>query len=176
MKKQFRHIYLLACFILFVVAPARTQEENLQEKATLFINYYNNKDFVGATKLFHFPQGYTTKELKEDKVAISKALKLYFEEFGEITKSEKTVNPSQYYFHMIGGGNLPYWQRYPDAYNLFYKVEFSREGKGYVVLVFCHILDKWEIRQVNYGLPADRPKSQERIISINQKFMKLVGQ
>lgn len=177
MNKQFRYICFLCCLIVLVAVPiALAQEENRQEKARLFINCYNNNDFFGATKLFHFPQDYTDKELKKEKDAIRKTLKMYFEEFGKITNIEKTDNPSLYYFVMIGGGNLPYWQKYPDVYNTFYKVKFSREGQGYLVLVFCHISDKWEIRQVNYGLPAERSKSQERIIGINQKWMKLMGQ
>jgi hypothetical protein len=152
------------------------QGENVRENATIFINYYNSKDFLGATSLFHFPADYTANELKEDKDAVSKTLNMYYEEFGRIASIERKDNVSLYYFVSIGGGNLPYWQKYPNTYNLFYKVNFSREGQGYVVLVFCNISDKWEIRQVNYGLPADRPESQERISGIFMKWVKLRGQ
>ncbi len=176
MNRQFAHIYLFVIFILFVVSSAQAQEEILQEKATLFINNYNNKDFFGATRLFHFPQNYTDKKLNEDKDAISKTLKMYFEEFGEITDIEKSDIPPLYYFHMIGGANLSYWQQYSDVSDIFYKVKFSREGQGYLTIVFCNILDKWEIRQVNYGLSADRLDAQIRMDNINKKWNKLMGQ
>jgi len=177
MIKQFRKTFLLACLMILAVAPiALAQERNIQEKAAHFISLYNKKAFLGATTLFNFPADYSNKELREDKNAISKTLNMFYEEFGKIASIEKIDNLSLYYFVTIGGGNFPYWQKYPDVYNSFYKVKFSREGKGYVVLVFCHISDRWEIRQVNYGLPADQPKSQERILDINKKFMKLMGQ
>lgn len=175
MKRQFLGICLLVFLITFPFAAAGlAQEENIQGKANDFINNYNNQDFRGVTKLFHFPRDYTANELKEDKDAISKVLKLYYEEFGKITNIKKNENPSNYYNVSIGSGNIPYWQKYPETVNLSYKVKFSREGLGYIDVVFCHISEKWEIRKVSYGLPADRPKSQERIVSISQKIMKLL--
>ena len=176
MNRQFCFLSLLIIFsILFVGSSSRAEEKDPIEKATAFINYYNKKDFLGATKIFHYPPNYTAAELNEDKAAISKTLKMYYEEFGKIEHFEKSDMPPLYYFHMIGGGNLPYWQKYSDVYNVNLKVKFSREGEGYVTIVFCNILNKWEIRQVNYGLSADRIDAQTRLNSIKEKWQKMMG-
>ncbi len=113
--------------------------------------------------------------MKADKEAIGKTLKMYFDEFGKITSFERLEDPPFHYFVMIGGADIPYWQKHPEGDKLTYKVTFSREGEGYLVVVFSYILKEWEIRQVNYGLPADRPKSEKRISTIFQKWQKLMA-
>lgn len=177
MKTPACHICQMLCIIFFLASSnALSQEGYLNEIATFFVSHYNKKDFLSLTDLFHFPKEYTEKQLKEDKNAINKTLKMYFDEFGKITGIEKISNPPLFYFVTIGGGNIPYWQRYPEVYNIIYKVKFSSEGQGYLVFGFCNILRKWEIRQVSYGLPADSPQSQTRIVNIHQKMNKLMGQ
>jgi hypothetical protein len=177
MRTSLCQISQILCIIsLLSTSNAIAQEEYLNKKATLFVNYYNKKDFSSMTDLFHFPQEYTEKELREDRNAINKTLKIYFDEFEKIKGIEKVNNPPLYYSVLIGGGNIPYWQRYPEVYNSTYKVMFSREGQGYLAFGFCNILKKWEIRQVSYGLPAESPQSRARIGDILQKCMRIIGQ
>jgi hypothetical protein len=177
MRTPVIHISQMLCIIfLLATSSALAQEDYLGKEVTLFVNYYNKKDFSNLTNLFHFPQKYTEKELRKDKNGVSKVLKILFDEFGNIASIEKVNNPPLFYYVLIGGGDIPYWQRYPEVYNSTYKVMFSGEGQGYLGFGFCNILKKWEIRQVSYGLPADSPQSRARIGDILQKVNKLMGQ
>ena len=157
---------------LFFVSTSAAQEEIFREKSGRFVEAYNKKDFAGLAELFHFPPEYTEQELKADKEAIRKTLSLYFDEFGKITGFEKVENPPFHYFVAIGGADISYWEKHPEGDKVSYKAAFSGEGEGYLTLTFSYILRKWEIRQVNYGLPADRPRSEARISAIFQKWQK----
>lgn len=157
---------------LFFVPRAAAQEEVFREKSGRFVEAYNKKDFAGLAELFHFPEEYTGEELKADKEAIRKTLSLYFDEFGKIAGLEKVENPPFHYFVTIGSADIAYWEKHPEGDKVAYKAVFSREGEGYLTLTFSYILRKWEIRQVNYGLPADRPRSEARISAIFQKWQK----
>jgi len=177
MKTLACHICQILC-IIFILASSNAvaQEDYLNKQVKLFVNYYNKQDFFSMTNLFHYPQKYTEKELKKDKDGVSKTLKLYFDEFGSILSIEKVNNPPLSYYVSIGGGDIPYWQKYPEVYNTIYAVMFSREGRGYLDFYFCNILGKWKIRHVSYGLPADSPQSQSRIGDIFQKLNNLMEQ
>jgi hypothetical protein len=166
-------VYLI---LLFFSSNAAAQEEIFKEKTGRFVEAYNKKDFAGLVALFHFPKEYTEAELKADKEAIGKTLKLYFDEFGKITQFEKVENPPFYYFTAIGGADIPYWQKHPEGDQITYKVKFSQEGEGYLSVVFSYILKEWGIRQVNYGLPAEKPQSEKRISAIFQKWQKRMAQ
>lgn len=167
--------FTLLVLVLFFSSDAQAQEEIFKEKTARFVDAYNKKDFDGVADLFHFPAEYTEAEMKADKEAIRKTLKLYFDEFGKIAGFEKKENPPFHYFVTIGSADIPYWERHPEGDKISYKVTFAREGEGYLVLVFSYILKEWEVRQVNYGLPADRPQSEKRISTIFQKWQKLMA-
>ncbi len=177
MRTGFYRIGLIVFLIgFFFVSNAPAQEEIFSEKTGRFVDHYNKKEFAGLVDLFHFPEEYTAAEMKADKEALRKTLKLYFDEFGKITGFEKMENPPFHYFVTIGSADIPYWQKNPEGDKITYRVKFSQEGEGFLVLVFSYILKEWEIRQVNYGLPADRPQSEKRISTIFQKWQKLMAQ
>jgi hypothetical protein len=167
----------LAVFLMFFSSPSNgaAQQEIFNEKTGSFVDYYNKKDFGRLVNLFHFPKDYTEAQLKEDKEAIGKTLQLYFEEFGKIAGFEKVEDPPRYLFVAIGSATVPYWEKNPEGDTVTYKVKFSRDGEGYLVLVFSYILKEWEIRQVDFGLPAGRPQSEKRISAIFQKWEKLMA-
>lgn len=161
--------------VLMFASGAPAQEEVFSEKTGRFVEAYNQKDFAGLAGLFHYPKEYTEAERRADREAIVRTLRMYFDEFGKIVKFEKVENPPFHYFVMIGGADIPYWEAHPEGDKRTYKVTFSREGEGYLVLVFSYILKEWEIRQVNYGLPAGKPRSEKRVSAIFQKWQKLMA-
>ncbi|MBT6230106.1 MAG: hypothetical protein HOI47_25975, partial [Candidatus Scalindua sp.] len=50
-------------------------------------------------------------------------------------------------------------------------VVFSKEKDGYVLILFSNILNRWKIRAVAYGLPAQRPGAKERVVEIMTKML-----
>ncbi len=172
----FRTGLILSLIVLLFSSNASAQEEIFKEKTGRFVDLYNKKDFDGLTGLFHFPKENTEAERKADKEAIRKTLAMYFDEFGKITGFEKRENPPFYYFVTIAGADIAYWQKHPEGDKITYQVKFARQGDGYLELVFSYILREWEIRQVNFGLPADGPQSEKKISAIFQKWQKLLAQ
>jgi hypothetical protein len=175
-KWIFRIGLIVSLIVLFFPENGAAQEEVFKEKAGRFVEDYNRQEFARLVELFHFPEEYTEAERKKDKEAIGKTLKIYFDAFGKIASFEKVTDPPFYYFVTIGSADIPYWKSHPEGDTATYKVKFSREGEGSLGLVFSYILKKWEIRQVNYGLPADRPQSEKRISTIFQKWQKEMTQ
>ena len=48
---------------------------------------------------------------------------------------------------------------------------FSKENDGSIVILFSNVSNKWEIRAVAYGLPAQRPDAKERIVEVMTKML-----
>ncbi|MCL5773104.1 MAG: hypothetical protein M1536_01800 [Firmicutes bacterium] len=155
-------------------APSQeSSEDAIKQIASEYFRLIQNDNFDDAAKLFHYPPEYTKQELANDLRAVSSVLKLFKQEFGQIQAAKISSNPDLYYSIGEEGGNVPYWQKHPTSYELTFEVNFEKEGPGYIVIDFCNINNKLEIRIVNYGLPASRPDSKNRIMDVEQKIMKM---
>ena len=71
----------------------------------------------------------------------------------------------------MSGGDTSYWKDHPSYLQVPLEVVFSKEDKGHVIILFSKILNKWEIRAVAYGLPAQRPGAKERVVEIMTKML-----
>lgn len=177
-----RKIYLLSivlaifilCFYISCTKKSPFDSKEKEEIAANFIGLIQNNDFSSASKLFHYPSDYSSDQLLEDRVGVSNFLEFFNEEFGAILRSKLTKSPHEFYHVSIFGGDVPYWQKYPKYTSLTYKVEFEKEGEGYLCIHFCDIDNKWEIRMVMYGLPKSLSNSEAKILEIGSKMMKML--
>jgi len=133
--------------------------------------FIKNEDFDNASKLFHFPDHYSKSELIDDRNSISETLKFFNYEFGKVLNEDIFYGSDSFYEVGIAGGNLEYWKNHSHFVKLNYRVEFEKEGEGYIGIFFCNISGFWQIRQVAYGLPFSRPDSKTRIMNIMDKMI-----
>ncbi len=179
MKKS---LLILTCCILLSVLSTRASgqesaasqeliEDQIQALSVEFFEYMSSSKYSDAAGLFHCPQEYTTVKRSGQTLGISKLLKVFVDEFGIPSNYKINETPTTYYNVTVCGGDREYWEKYPSYMQIPLEVVFSKEDDGYIVILFSNILNKWEIRAVAYGLPAQRPGAKERIVEVMTKML-----
>ncbi len=146
-------------------------EAQLKSLSVEFFEYMSSSKYSNAAGLFHCPQEYTTVKRSGQILGVSKLLKVLADEFGIPSDYRINETPTPYYNVTVCGGDTEYWEKYPSYMQIPLEVVFSRENDGYVVILFSNISNKWEIRAVAYGLPAQRPDAKERIVEVMTKML-----
>lgn len=164
---------LVASLIAFGASTSaqETTELELEVLASKFFARMAKSEFDSASKFFHYPQNYSPAERSHDIDAVGHMLKIFTNEFGIPTSQRLSGSPGLFYHVTAQSGHVEYWQKHPYSIQVPYEVDFTREGKGYIVMQFCNISDKWEIRSVAYGLPAERPDAKDRVQQIINRVM-----
>ena len=173
MKKR---LLILTCCVFLSVLSTRASgresiEAQLQSLSVEFFKHMANSEYSDASGLFHYPLEYTSEKRMEQILDVSKLLKIFTDEFGIPSNYKINETPTPYYNVTVSGGNMQYWQKYPLYMQIPLEVVFSKENDGYVIILFTNILNKWEIRAVAYGLPAQRPGAKERVVEIMTKML-----
>ncbi len=173
MKKS---VLILTCCILLSALSTRASGQEsvgarLQSLSVEFFNHMASSEYSEASVLFHYPQEFTSEKKSEQILNVSKLLKVFTDEFGIPSNYKINESPTPYYNVTVSGGDTQYWEKYPSHMQIPLEVVFSKENDGYIVLLFSNILDKWEIRAVAYGLPAQRPGAKERVVEIMTKML-----
>ncbi len=173
MKKS---ILILTCCILlsFLSTRASGQESvgaQLQSLSLEFLKHMSSSEYSDASGLFHYPRENTSEKRSEHILGVSKLLKIFTDEFGIPSNYKINETPAPYYNVTVSGGDMSYWQKYPSYMQIPLEVVFSKENDGYIIILFSNISNKWEIRAVTYGLPAQRPGAKERIVEIMTKML-----
>ncbi len=179
MKK--RLLILTCCVFLSVLSTRASGQESvktqepievqLQSLLVEFFKHMANCEYSDASGLFHYPLEYTSERRSEVILSVSKLLKIFTDEFGIPTNYKINETPAPYYNVTVCGGDMQYWEKYPSYMQIPIEVVFSKENDGYIVILFSNILNKWEIRAVAYGLPAQRPGAKERVVEIMTKML-----
>ncbi len=149
----------------FAQQSSKTTAEKIGDE---FFYCLKKNDFDSAAGLFHYSPAEKNKESK----TIKKLLIFLTKEFGNIREYEFS-RPVKFYQVYISGEEPKYWQKHPVSYTVYYKVNFSTEGEGYVSIDFSYIQEKIEIRAVHYGLPVSRSDGKERVVEIGKKMVKV---
>ncbi len=179
MKKS---LLILTCCILLSAWSTRASgqesvetqdsvEAQIQALSVEFFEHMASSKYSDAAGLFHCPREYTSGKRSGQILGISKLLKIFTDEFGIPSNHKINESPDPYYNVTVCGGDMQYWQKHPSQLQIPLEVVFSRENDGYVVILFSNVLNKWEIRAVAYGLPAQRPGAKERVVEIMTKML-----
>lgn len=131
--------------------------------------------FSDAAELFHFPPSFTSAERAKDAKGVALTLRILAREFGRPENPKPDDSFAVFYSVGGGGGDPSYWQQYPLSLDLRYRVHFDREGDGFVIFKFSTISGAIEIKQLNYGIPANRAGALERTNQIIQTLIKEKG-
>ena len=179
MKKSI--LILLCCMLLSLLSTRVSGQESFGNQdpveaklVSLSVDFFKHmarSEYSDASVLFHYPQEYTSKKRSEQILDVSKLLKIFTDEFGLPTSFKINETPSPCYNVTVCGGDVQYWQEHPSYIPIPLEVVFSKENDGYVVILFSNILNRWEIRAVAYGLPAQRPGAKERVVEIMTKML-----
>jgi hypothetical protein len=179
MKKS---LLILTCCILLSALSNRASgqesveaqiqiEAQLQSLSVEFFEHMASSKYFDAAGLFHCPLEYTSVKRSGQILGVSKLLKVLADEFGIPSDYKINETPAPYYNVTVCGGDMQYWEKYPSYMQIPLEVVFSKESDGYVVILFSNISNKWEIRAVAYGLPAQRPRAKERIVEVMTKML-----
>ena len=179
MKKS---LIILTCCILLSALSIRASgqesvesqesiEAQLQSLSVEFFAHMASSEYSDASGLFHYPLEYTSEKRFKIIHSVSKLLKVFTDEFGIPLNYKVNDTPTPYYNVTVCGGDMQYWKKHPSYMQIPLEVVFSKENNGYVVLLFSNIQNKWEIRAVAYGLPAQRPGAKERVVEIMTKML-----
>ena len=173
-KKALLTAVLVAALIGFAISASAQETTNLdlQALSSKFFDHIAKSEFDSASKLFHYPPSYTPSELSHDIEVVAHMLNIFTNEFGTPSSQRLSESAAMFYHVTAQSAHAEYWLKNPDSIQVDYEVDFSREGKGYIFIQFCNILDKWEIRSIAYGLPAERIDAKERVQEIIDKVMR----
>ncbi|MBC8555423.1 MAG: hypothetical protein H8D23_37895 [Candidatus Brocadiales bacterium] len=172
-----KNILILTCCILLPFLSTRASgqdsvEAKLQSLSIDFFKHIASSEYSDASMLFHYPREYTSEKRSEQILDVSKLLNIFTDEFGLPSSFKVIETPSPCYNVTVCGGDVQYWQEHPSYTQIPLEVVFSKEKDGYVIILFSNILNRWEIRAVAYGLPAQRPGAKERVVEIITKMLK----
>lgn len=173
-----RIVLLIVALFLFIIGAKdrsvaeQNTDEVLQSLASRFFENIRKSDFDAAAKLFHYPPNYSSDKQFGNMDGVSSLLEIVTDEFGIPKKYTVNRDTVKYYEFIMGGGDIPYWQQYPDYLKILYEVHFSKEGKGYIAMQFCNILNRWEIRAISYGTSAEGPGAESRFEKITKRILK----
>ncbi len=174
-------LIITCCIFLSVLGTRASGQETFKDQESVvtklqslsveFFKHMVNSEYSEASGLFHYPLEYTSGKRSEQIVDVSKLLKILSEEFGVPSDFRANEASSPCYNVTVCGGDIQYWQEHPTFRQVPLEVVFSKESNGYIVILFSNILNKLEIRAVAYGLPAQRPGAEERIVEIMTKML-----
>lgn len=167
--------------LLFLTQPFVSQslgQELTYDQVQIFTNnclkVIQSGNFDDAAELFHYPPNYSPKELDEDKKEVQLWLMELSKLFGTFDKSEIVQRPVSLYKIEIGGGDIPYWGKYPQFIEVKYGTTFSIEGEGFIRFTVVQISKKLELRSVAFSISVDSPDAEKRIEKITSQMMDFV--
>ena len=141
-----------------------------------YFSLLNEEKYDEIADLFHFPLEDTAKETIRDRKKIVKFHRLMRKEFGPV-KRHSLLTMGMYAFNVVAiyTGKGEYWLRNPANKQFVYNVDFEKEGKGGIILQFCYINKKLELRMVQYGIPRGKKGSEETIKRLLEELIELRG-
>ena len=147
--------------------------EDMKALAASFFELTQKHNFTEVSRLFNYPSEYTKEQLSQDMSMVRKMTQLINDQFGEIKRVNPVSSQDSSLQIGVGGGDLPYWEKHPTFIRVCYDVQFANAGSGSIDFYFANIRNKWEIRQVNYGLPVSRADASDLIMKTMQKLSQL---
>ena len=141
-----------------------TQQE-INALSAKYFKLLKEEKFEEIADLFHYPPSLTHQEVKKKRETVIEDIKLIRKELGAVKKYRPYFGIYQLVFVGITAADMQYWQRNPAFRQAVFSVVYVKEGAGGIVLQYCKINKKLEIRMVQYGLPAN-DKNKEKVIKL----------
>lgn len=164
---QFLKITLCLLIILcFLPLAYGDQYENLSND---YLFEFKNGNFVNAARKLHCPEFYSSEEIENDIISISKTLEIFSEEFGALLIAEK-VETNLYVTLLTACGTVDYWKSNPPIKQIVYETLHEGNREGYIVLSFSKIDDQIVLSWANHGLPMLGDASIARVKEVFQRI------
>lgn len=142
---------------------------DLDEIALQYIKAVNEKNYLSAAKVMHYPEELTGNDKLKEVRVISKTIEILVDELGVI-ESFQPGDHGRFVSVFVMAGTLDYWRKKMDGLNLTYRVHFSKKGAGYLFFRLAKIESKYVLRAVEYGLPSGKTGSLETITLLTHRL------
>jgi len=116
---------------------------------------------------YHLPEEVPADKVQSERQQLASTLARLAEGFGSpggAELSEKSVAVHQV---AVQGLSHDYWRDHDRFEPVIYKVDFAREGEGYLAFLVVVYGQRLQLRAVSFALPKDRPGAAERIDAIS---------
>ena len=164
-----RILALLFLLILLFTSQSLGQETTYDQVKSFTdscIKAIQGGNFDEAARSFHYPPNFSPEELEKDRNAVKLGLMELCKIFGTFEGSRLLQRSVIFYQCAVGGGNLRYWEKYPESIQVKYEATFSKEGEGFIIFNVVRISEKFELRSVAFGIPIGSPDAKKRMEKI----------
>jgi hypothetical protein len=172
-------LFLLFFFFLPFANQSLGQNPNddqIKSFADNCLNVIQSGNFEEAAELFHYPPNYSPKDLSEDKRGVKLGLLELSNIFGTFGAIEIVQRHANIYVFAVGGGNIEYWENYPQSIEIKYRTIFSKEGEGFLIFRVVRISEKLKLRSLAFGISAASPQAKERMQNIGRHMIEFMNQ
>jgi predicted Zn-dependent protease len=144
------------------------------ERAQRLMQWLAQGKFRESAEEFHYPPEYSQAELDNDKNLVAHSLTRLAEEIGGIENLRRQPPPSsQMLTFGFGGGSPAYWDAHPElvrAMAVDYEATAGRDGAVYFHVSYVQSDSQWQVRAIEFRLPAAQPDAAKRIVEIASRI------
>jgi hypothetical protein len=168
-----RNVLICRCLLFVILLPAiccptalaaEINHGQLDAIVKACIKLMQAGDFRGAAMMYHYPVGYTDKELEADLDGVEGSLQIFAEEFGEFGDVAPLAEAKLYVNIYASGGTHEYWGQQPEATKVELQTDFKNFGPGYLIIQVVEVVGTLEVKAIAFGLPV----SGESVAKIRQ--------
>jgi hypothetical protein len=171
LRSRSNQVCLLALAILVACSSGEersTSNVSAVELANRTVELLIERDLDAVTRLYHYPESFSSNELREDQRGIARSLEILSNEFGDIRSATIVKDPTVVYLAGAFSASPEYWGSKPDGgidRDIAFNVEFSTEPRGIVDIKLFND-GQWKLQTVSFGVEADVSNGLERVTEV----------
>ncbi len=128
-------------------------------------------DFEEVARHCHYPPSYSPEMREKDIAGVADGLRLIFATAGKLSETRLLMEPEEFYFVAIGGGDLAYWQSRSPYHRAEYPYHAMASHFGSAIVKVVILTDGsrpgTEVVEVNLGLPVVTPGAKGKMIRLS---------
>jgi hypothetical protein len=128
------------------------------------------ENFIAVANFFHLDPHMTADEKQRERKNIAANLARIYSEFGRPESFEPLGESRQAHYFVLQGLTKEYWNQFSRFHPISYLVNFSRIGEGYLTLAIVVYDQHLQLRELSFGLPVERPDSEEKVQSLHRSL------